>query len=166
MAVPAGASVVSVPGQCVVRQAGGRMEMKITLKTVGSATEAQQVSLQYETDIAPAEGGAAWQQDLSWTYLAPVSRFDGLVVRRKAAGRFGPSPVGWISQKYLFETLAVRGPIFVGASVTNHDITPAMIQAEMACAGSAPPQCASLIEARRVWAQMVLAVHMTTFPIG
>jgi hypothetical protein len=152
---------------CAVRLARGRMEMRIRVLSVASPMQAQAASLEYESALAPPVPGAMWQPDMNFSYVQPVTRFDGLVVKRGAYGQFFQTPYGPAPQRYLFETLATRGNVFIGSSVTNHDSSMQTMQMEAQCgAGVQLPACPQLFADRREWAQMVLAVHMTTFPIG
>jgi hypothetical protein len=146
---------------CVGKSASGQIELKIQVAQVESAAAVTARAIQYETDIA--EGvPQLWQVDPSWSYFSPYHRFDGLTVRRKAVAKLTPLP-----EKYLFETLAWRGAVFIGSSVTNHDSTPATTQAVQQCVFNAlAPNCPRLLGDRRDWARFVLAVHLTTFPVG
>jgi hypothetical protein len=141
------------------------MEMKVKIVTLASPAQVQQAALEYESEIRPPTG--MWQTDPQFTYLTPISRFDGLTVNRKAGIRVEQTVFGYAPQEYTFETLATRGQVLIGSSVTNHDATQQTILEEMQCAaGAVLPDCPRLISDRREWARMVLAVHMTTFPIG
>ncbi len=120
----------------------------------------QGAALQFEESLKDPPS-IVWQIDPQWSYAMPLSRYDGLVVRRKAVygGQFGPG--GFSPAKYLFETLAGRGDAFVGLAVVNTDSTPATIMREMSC--RQPAECPSLFESRRTWAQLVLGLQMTSF---
>jgi hypothetical protein len=105
-----------------------------------------------------------WQPDPQWTYLFPFSRYDGLIVNRKAVSGMQVTVLGAFPQKYLFETLAARGDTLLGLAVVNNDSSAQTLQREMTCAQGFPlPDCPSLIEARRLWAQLVLGIQMTSF---
>jgi len=94
-------------------------------------------------------------------------RFDGLVVRRR--GYMHTMMLGGqIAQdRYLFETLAVRGKVFLGSSVTNaYEQTTFMRNATPCYANSGAPGCTEIIAVIRAWVQGVLSVHLSTFPIG
>jgi hypothetical protein len=164
--IPAGMNLTAHAGMCTANLANGQIELNIQIAQLSSPFEVQSASLNYEAQVMPSQLPNQWQPDLSWSYLMPMSRYDGLVVRRKAMIKYGYNWGNLVTEKYLFETLAARGNVLIGYAVINHDNTPQTVQNEMPCAqGYRLPQCPQLFAARRDWARLVLAVHLTSFSL-
>lgn len=141
---------------------GGRMEMVLRVARIAAGPAALNAASQaFERDVGARHPGVRWMVDPQWTYNFPLSRYDGLVARRVAGiglGAYG-EPL-----KYTFETRAGRNNTFVGIAVVNNDNTMPTNQQEMQCAQGMPlPNCPALFSSRRLWAQMVLGVQMTSF---
>ena len=138
--------------------------MRLQLGVLASVTEAQAKSQSFEQVLA---GGntQGWIADPQWTNLAALSRFDGMVVRRRAYTHIQTSPM-MFQDKYLFETLAVRNNVFIG-SAAMYAWTPQLAQLVAACRFS--PGASNCNDARLLmndWVQSVLAIQLTTFPVG
>ena len=119
-------------------------------------------------DISETNQYYQWQVDPNFSYFIPQFRFDGMVVNRKAAYglEYNYNTMLWNYDKYLFETLATRNNILIAYAVRNNDNTPETINKEALCAqGFYYPYCDQLFADRRLWAQMVLAVHLTSFAL-
>jgi len=116
---PAGARLTALNGQCQASIDGaGKILMRVEVSPMSSEAEAQARSSEYEKSMA-GSNPEAWVADPQFTYLTARPRFDGLVVRRKGF-EHGVIVGGQIHQdRYLFETLAVRGSVFLGSSVMN-----------------------------------------------
>jgi hypothetical protein len=143
-------------------QGASKIDVKLVLKRVQPAA-LQNASVQFEESLKNPPT-LIWSPDPQWSYLVPISRYDGLVVNRKAAYGVQATVLGLLPQKYLFETLAARGDTLLGLAVINNDSTYQTTQQEMLCGqGLRSPICQSLIEARRTWAQLVLGIQMTSF---
>jgi hypothetical protein len=164
--VPAGARLITSNGQCRVLMDRGNIVMEIEVSHMNSLYETQARSLVYENSIA-GSNPEFWVTDAQWTYLMPTPRFDGLVVRRKAFRHFQASVTGPRQDRYLFETLAVRGNTFLGSSAMNTYDWTAIMQSFAPCyTYPNAPGCAEIVNLARAWAQAVLSVHLSTFPIG
>ena len=167
LVVPSGSALESAGALCVARSRTSPMELKAQLTSVATGVDVQARSVDYENALIAGSLSMQWQLDPSWTYLAPQQRFDGLIVRRKAAYKVIQNQAGRFPEKYVFATLASRGTVFIGSSVTDHNYSPAAIRLGQMCLGNpAAPGCAQWTATRREWARFVIGVHLTTFPIG
>ncbi len=164
--IPAGMDLTARAGMCTASLANGQIELNIQIAQLNSAFEVQNAALRYEAQVMPSQFLNQWQPDLSWSYLMPMSRYDGLVVNRKAMIKYGYNWGYPITEKSLYETLASRGNVLIGYTVINHDYTPQAIQNAALCGqGYSLPQCPQIFAAARDWARMVLAVHLTSFSL-
>jgi hypothetical protein len=108
--VPSGLSLEEEDGWLIATDGNLRINIKIEKKGgLQSASEA------YEHEIMPNYNPlnpylSAWGQDNRWSYLYPVSRPDGMIVRRKAF-------FSNFYQKYVFEALAGKENTFLGSCV-------------------------------------------------
>ena len=101
-----------------------------------------------------------WVPDPSWSYPVAKPRFDGMLVNRK-------SSVGIDAARrpaaYAFETLMTRGRTFAG--IAAFDL--AYVDLRVPCQfNSTAPVCADVRKHLAEWAPFVLAVHLSTFPVG
>jgi len=170
--IPAGARLVSNQNAWHVDWSGrdvgigSRFEMWLKIDIGSSLVEADQLSMVFERWISLKFPGVSWTVDQNWSYVQPLTRFDGLVVRRKAYIGQKNDGFQWIPQVYAFETLASRSGVFVGLVAFDNNYTPARLDLEARCANGVPnPLCDALYKATQAWAQMVLGVHLTTFPL-
>lgn len=124
-------------------------------------------SLQFENEIQQRFPRVSWQVDPQWTYPLVYSRFDGLNVLRKAASGYTfDNYYGWILDKYLFETLAVKNSTFLGLALINTDATPQAMQLGQMCTqGQQHPACPRYFQGRRLWAQAVLGLQLSSFSL-
>jgi hypothetical protein len=97
-------------------------------------------------------------------------RFDGLIVRRKAYVHLNPALMrpGVVPQDgYLFETIATRHRLLITASVIDKVATVQNNQLSVYCRQNPSMQnCAAVNERTKTWMMAVLALQLTTFPIG
>jgi Trypsin-like peptidase domain len=170
IAIPSGAQLATTGNRaCVAALANGEVVMMLQLAMVSSEAELQSVSTQLEINAA---GGSSqgWYGDNSFTYPLPVTRFDGLILRRRGYVHLDGTQVG-LNQvpqdRYLFETIATRGHVMLFASVMNNSATVANNLKAIACRGN-PSQsgCPDIINKSTDWVRSVIAVHLSTFPIG
>ncbi len=158
--IPARERVASTDGMCTAESPTGNVVIRVRLISAPVDLTGQKSSVQYENSVLGTPG---WRIDPAWSYLAPVWRFDGLVVRRKSWVHY--SFYRRILDSTLFETLADRKGVFLGVSALNKKWNPPFIQA---CRSypQAPPFCSEALRNFREWAQAVIAVHLATFPVG
>jgi hypothetical protein len=142
------------------------LQQVIRVVAASTPAEAQAASLQYEAELIRAFGGG-WVTDQRWTYLAPMYRPDGAIVRRKASMQMQQTPYGQVPAKYAFETLAAKGGFFLGVTAVRYDNSPQQLQFEQACGmGSRDPNCAQAFVVVRALMQMYVSTHLSAFPIG
>jgi S1-C subfamily serine protease len=164
-ALPAGAAMSADPqGDCVATLSSGITQIKLQLASLPSALLAQQRSLVFEQTIV---GGntQGWVIDPQWTNLLPINRFDGMIVRRRAYMHVQTYPM-MFQDGYLFEALGERNNVFIGSAAIYH-VDPALSQGIMSCrltnfAGN----CGEARTVTTEWVQSVLAIQLTTFPVG
>jgi hypothetical protein len=165
--VPAGARIRSSGSGCAASFDRGQTSLQFATSALASATDAQRKSVEYEISLA-GDNPQSWVADPQFTYVAPDTRFDGLIVRRRSYVHIVQSPFGQPRQdRYRFETLAVRGTTFIGSSALNTADWASLIQHFARCSlNPSAPECAAIMASARTWAQAVLAVALTTFPVG
>ena len=164
--VPVNATLRQDGNLCTASLFGGTLVEYIGVADASTPFQVQQASLGFEHELANRLGGN-WQIDPTLTYVFPMNRYDGLVVRRKGNQQLIASPVGPVFDKYLFETLAARRGKFLGVGFVRKDYNPQMLQLRNMCFAGAPlPQCPTLQAEYRQIAQMLIAIHLSTFPIG
>ncbi len=142
----------------------GRVEIHLQLAIANSGLEAQNASSQFEV----AAGGSEpqkWVQDNQWTYPQLVNRFDGTAVRRRAYVHVQTLPMMY-QDRYMFETLAVRKNVFIGAAAV-YESSVEFWQRMNACRFAPSTNgCAQLNTFKVDWVSAVLGIQLTTFPIG
>ena len=91
------------------------MELRAQLASVATGVDVQARSVDYENALIAGSLSMQWQLDPELDPdLAPQQRFDGLIVRRKAAYKVIQNQAGRFPEKYVFATLASRGNVFIG----------------------------------------------------
>jgi S1-C subfamily serine protease len=166
--VPGASPVRETAGVCVADVHGTALQLVIELiATAPNPLQIDQAASLYESHISQRLG-TGWQIDPAWTYVSPMSRFDGLVVRRKAQVQSAMNNYGMQQTvRYAFETLASRGSLLLGVVGVRHDVSPGRLQMQQACAaGVRLPACGDILQELRRLAQMNVATHLSTFPIG
>jgi Trypsin-like peptidase domain len=159
VALPKGAHLARQGDQCIARIAEG-LDMTVGSSRVANALEVQQRSVNFETAFDPR--GLVWGLDPSFSYIAPLTRPDGLVVRRK--NLVGFVPPGALLAGDAFETLMTRGTTFVGIRVTNVKYNPPLFQQ---CHWQpAMGDCAAVNTFFAAWVATAVGVQMSTFPPG
>lgn len=167
--VPQGANIQQEENKWLITFNNDRFEMHMQLIRGSSMQELNDHSLLFEKDVAPLQPEYQWQIDNSFSYQFPQTRFDGMLVNRKAAlgYKYNQMYNTFIQDRYLFETLAARNNVLIAYAVINKDVTLQTIQAEQFCfQGGSHERCPQLFADRRLWAQMVLAVHLTSFSLN
>ncbi len=130
LVLPEGAPLTRLPnGDCIATDSSGHLQMHLQIGILASAAQAQARSEQFE--FTWAGDPQRWMADPQWTNLTALTRFDGLVFRRRAWAHNAMYPVGF-KDKYAFEALAVRNNVFIG-SVTQYSWTPQMMQQLNTC---------------------------------
>jgi hypothetical protein len=105
-----------------------------------------------------------WMPDPAFTYLAPVTRPDGLTVRRKAF-------VAWSSltttERYLIETFAYKQGTFLSVGNVKKDYNTFFINARFNCvqANFGGAGCDNMLQDLTTWGAMIVATHLTSFSI-
>jgi hypothetical protein len=163
--VPAGAHLSQTSdGNCTASFASGVVQIRLQVGVVASAFEAQARSLAFEQMLADG-ATQGWIPDPQWTTLAPQFRFDGLVVRRRAYQHVQNAPV-MFQDKYVFETLAARKNAFIG-SAAMYSVSLSRAQQIATCRFTpAANECDDVRSVFNEWVEAVLAIQLTTFPVG
>lgn len=163
--LPAGAELSqTADGNCTASLASGAVQMRLQLGVLASAMQAQAKSQSFELMLA-GNNPQGWVADPQWTNLMPISRFDGMVVRRRAYTHIQMFPTRY-QDKYLFEALALRNNVFIG-SAAMYSFSPALAQRVAAC--RLAPGASNCDDVRMIlkdWVHAVLAIQLTTFPVG
>ena len=108
--------------------------------------------------------GTGWQPDPRWTYTAPIVRFDGLTVWRRANGQFLP---GTGLTRVSFETLASKSGLFMAVTTLRSRINPQSQAAEQQCANfRGGAGCELPLRVLKMQALANIATHLSTFPIS
>lgn len=161
--LPAGTALRSYGRVCLAQSPSGTIRMYLRGDTAGGLSNVQMASVNFESFVM-SDTQLQYQLDPRWTYGGPKQRFDGLLVNRKAATGYD---VRQLVRAYAFETLMSRGEIFVGVAVVNWALNEAVLQKSQVCQlRPQMPDCGQLRAIALEWAPFVLAIHMSTFPIG
>jgi S1-C subfamily serine protease len=168
--VPAGETLQSGANGCTYSSDfAPSIVMRIQIAHANSVAQEMKIA---ETEELTAGGGSAqnWMADNQFTTKAPVTRFDGLLVRRKAFIHVNPALMGtgvFPQDKYLFETLAARNGFEINTSVLNTDSSVANNRRAVVCRTNPSLEgCAAFNLITAQWVRLVIAVHLATFPIG
>ncbi|MEO6973489.1 MAG: serine protease [Rhodoferax sp.] len=166
VALPAGVSVTTDQTFLVARPDEPALSIKMRVSPVANEVQAQANAVRFERDLAGLDRpDTVIQNDSAWSNLRPVQRGSLLVWRRAAlislsAGGF-PQP-----RAYLFEALATNGRGFLGVAAINEDMVQSTQALEQNCImGGTDPRCPQVYARRRKWAQMVLGVQFSSFPL-
>lgn len=162
--LPSGAELQqSANGDCRAALPSGRVELHIRLAMLGSAIEVQSVSQSFENTLVDGKA-RGWVPDAMFTNAVPLTRFDGLLVRRRGYEHVKLFPM--YQDKYLFEVLAARNNLFIGSAALQQT-TPQWNQKIVACkAMPASPQCGDVRQYAVDWVKALLGIQLTTFPVG
>ena len=159
VALPKGAHLIRVGRECKAQIAPG-IETTVGSARVSSLQQMQQQSVAFEATFN--RQGLLWQPDPAFTYLQPMTRPDGLIVRRKNFLGLLP-PYGRLSGD-TFETLMYRGTAFVGVRVTNTKYYVPLFQQ---CHWQPTlPNCSQVNNFFATWVAAGIGVQMSTFPPG
>jgi hypothetical protein len=163
--IPAGAHLKDgIGSECVALMPSGSVEIHLQLAIANSGLEAQNASSQFEV----AAGGSEpqkWVQDNQWTYPQLVTRFDGTAVRRRAYVHVQMLPMMY-QDRYMFETLAVRKNVFIGAAAVYSSSLEFWQRMNACRLAPSMDACAQLNAFKVDWVSAVLGIQLTTFPIG
>lgn len=170
--LPSGATIVlpsgaelrqAANGDCASLLPSGKVLLRIDLGILASPLQVDAKSLAFERSLAE-KNLQGWIPDPQWTNVAPLTRFDGLMVRRRAYSHIKTFPM--YQDKYIFEVLAVRNNVFIGSAAINAT-TPQWNQKIAACRNSPmAPDCADVRQFAVDWFKSMLAIQLTTFPVG
>lgn len=140
-------------------------EIYVMMRSTTSMEDAQNQSVNFELQFLNNKFPQLfWQVDPQWTNMIPVSRLDGLGVRRKAA--LGNVLNGTVQEPshYAFEALAIKNNVFLGVVIINKRNTHVRAQQIASCINNAQnEECHLIREARRKWAQTVLGIQLSSF---
>ena len=139
--IPAGAVLTDAGGVLWASSPTGRFTILVRLDDLRRGYDWGATFEQYVMNFA---GPGRWSIDPAWTYRQSIRRFDGALVMRKAAVGY-PFAGG---AKYVFQTLATRSNTALAIAAINHALTPPMMVSS---------------EDMRLWAQLVLCVHLSQF---
>ncbi len=159
--LPSGTELSPTPnGDCLAQLPGQLVQMYLQVAILGSPTEVFPRANLFEQ--AWSHNNPGWVEDPQWSNLTNHTRFDGLVVRRRALAHFSNGAPDW----YVFEALAGRNNVFLGLA-TEKLSTPSIAQFSIRCQ-AAPYMngCDLLRTMADSWVRAVLAVQLTTFPVG
>lgn len=169
--IPAEMTLKQNSGGCEAETASGSVRILVAGRTANHPALINQVSIEFE-QAASMRFPYHWLPDPMWSYPVPHSRFDGLMVNRKSFNGYAPNDPGlWsgiaMPQAYAFETLMAREQSFVGVLAVNEEYRALMADHLLLC--QQYPQQASCLRLRATlpqWLAAVIAVFLSTFPIG
>lgn len=159
--LPFGTQLSPTPnGDCLAQLPGQLVQMYLQVAILDSPAQVVPRATLFERTWSHNNPG--WVEDPQWTNRANLTRFDGLVVRRRALTHFTAGSPDW----YVFEALAGRKNVFLGLATEKLN-TPSIAQLAIRCQ-TAPYTngCDLLRTMANSWVQAVLAVQLTTFPVG
>jgi Trypsin-like peptidase domain len=150
-------------GDCVASLPSGKVRLHIQVGILSSPLEVQAKSLAFERDLVDGNT-QGWIPDQQWTNFIPLTRFDGLLVRRRGYQHVKMFPM--FQDKYLFEVLAMRNNVFIGSAALQQ--TTLQWNQKIAVCNTAPnaPQCADVLQYAADLVKAMLGVQLTTFPVG
>lgn len=158
VALPKGAELKRSNGGCIATIGDG-LEITLVSARVADPEAVQRASSQFEIELD--RHGLWWRDDPKFTYPIPITRWDGLVVRRKNFLGF-QSGTSMTPSADLFETLMTRGTVFVGISLSNTNFDRQLYQ--QCLMQSDTPECAVINQQYVAWIASVLGLQMSTFP--
>lgn len=168
--VPANATLKPDNKGCTASLSNGDIILRVDLAMVNSDAEVQPTSVRLELD---AVGGKpqGWNHDMTFSYLVPKNRFDGMIVNRKGFIHVNPLLMALNTpymDRYLFETIATRKHVIITESTLNKVNTQQNNTAAAICRVNpmASPACPAINARTEAWVLSVLAVQLATFPIG
>lgn len=163
VAVPSSLAVEEQQGYCSVEDPATGLLLWISTAHVRTGTDVPRTADDFERLILKPQ--YAWRFDPEWSYHHPIERPDGLLLRRKRwLGEPQPPPGPTVAS--VHETIATRHPAFLGSAAIDVITNAWMLDRWNSCQSlpGPTPECDQLFEHFRMRAQMVLAVHLTTFP--
>ncbi len=159
VAVPLGVALVPSDEHCIAEVAPG-IRLRLAASPASNRLEVQEKSDAFEAAFPARATKLYWMPDPTFTYAAPLSRADGLTVRRKTGLGFRAG--GGLPTGETFETIMARGSLFVGFEVLNTKFSPPDYQRCLAT--PAVGDCPNVNRDYRRWVSAVLGVHLSTFP--
>ena len=162
--VPSGAELKQAPnGDCTAALPSGKVQMRIHVGILSSPSEIQATGSAFENSLVDGNT-KGWVADAMWTNATPLTRFDGLIVRRRGYEHVKLFPM--YQDKYLFEVMAARNNVFIGSAVLQ---TTTLQWNQKVAACNATPNVMSCEDVRQYAVDLVkamLGVQLTTFPVG
>ena len=169
-AVPHGAAVTASPRFCVATTQDGLITIRISVSPTGADATGQQISMAYQANATGEDGTGTfgWVIDPTSSYAALRSRFDGFIVWRDTYQHLAQIGNPNSMNEVAFETLAVRRGVFLGVSAITHNWTPQLGQEISTCRVNPyyNSYCSQAVFRGNLWAQAVIAVHLSTFVVG
>ena len=165
--IPKNATLSGHPNGCFADMPAGSIRIEVRLQRLSSDAEIQPTTFEFEAST-PSPPSNAWQIDPAWSYWAPVTRFDGFVVRRKSFVKYEFGPYALQTSQNAFETLAVKHGTFLGVMTIDTDWSPTTLQRQFACraAPMSLADCKDVNNRLKDWIESVIATHLATFPVG
>lgn len=169
LAVPAGRSIsVGDGGRCEV-EASPHVRMAIQATDTPATDPAkrqmqvQLASVTFEAWLASqAEGPYA--TDPSFSYVMPMQRPDGFVVRRVAYFRNSPVSLSSVQVDYAFVTHMARGNRYYGVASIRSGLVVDVNNMQSCGVNPNSSTCVTEREKFRDWSRSSLAVHLATIP--
>jgi hypothetical protein len=162
--LPSGAELKQAPnGDCIASLPSGKVQMRIEIGVLSSPSEVDAKGKAFENFLVDGNT-RGWTVDPQWTNPAPLTRFDGLIVRRRAYRHIKTFPM--YQDKYLFEVQALRRNVFIGSAVLQ---TSSLQWNQKIAACNVTPNAMACGDARQYAVDLVkamLGVQLTTFPVG
>ena len=165
--VPDGSVLRAEGSFCIADVHGAALQEIVKVAPAAPMAEVHAASMVYEQELTQRFSQGPWQLDPAWTYLAPLTRPDGLTVRRKGNVQIMQTAFGPARSRYAFETLAAKGSMFRGVTGFRHNYSLQALQLQQACMiDSQTPGCTEMLRELRRLAQMMIATHLSTFSMG
>lgn len=158
--VPAGRRPVPDGPRCAVVDPASGLRLLLAVDPVSGIDGAVAASIRFEQGWV---GNRPGQLDAAFSYLAPLQRWDGLVANRKAVSLFTLVAGMPVVDEYAFETLSTKGSGALGAVVLKNNM---YHELQCAYAGWMLPGCQAYTARHALFAQMVLGVHLSGWPVG
>lgn len=141
--IPSGIALRAGDNKLTAQSQDGNIRWLVSPVKVGSDTEAQQASVEFERQIVAMDPSVIWQGDPAWSYPTLRQTLDGILIMRKRFTGY----VGFVPSKVCFETFAKRGDYLLSAAVIR--------------SGTDLP--GSLPQNDPVWASAILGIHLSSF---
>jgi Trypsin-like peptidase domain len=165
VAVPEGAKLESRGDHCVAVLGSGSLTLDLHIYTTPGTPSPEMEAAARRYDAERMDPPYLWAPVPAFTYPMALSRYDGLVVRRKNLWRFDAGDM--LPADSLFETLAARGDLLLAYSITYR--SPGLVSKRLAVFCGPNPYlegCHTFLSDLEQWGKAAIAVHATTFARG